>query len=92
MEESKQSLEILLGQTIAAFCYPWGAESDVGEKAIQLAQEVGFEVACSTVPRAVMREENLFWLLRVFVGDSDGKKFAQRLTVFSTELAFHIPL
>ncbi len=82
MAESKRQLEAVLGRTVAAFCYPYGSWSDVGETAIQMARDVGFEIACAVVPRPVTRGENHFWLPRLPVEDWDGYEFARRLQGF----------
>ncbi len=83
LEESRRSLEGIIGRPVDALCYPYGRPSDVGEVAPRLAKDLGFKVACAVEPRAVTREADLFQLPRFPVGSSwDGDEFARRLRGF----------
>ena len=77
--ESKRHLEQIVGREVTTFCYPFGSKPDVGETALQLVQEVGFQAACSTVQRWVTTEQSPFWLPRITVSAWDGDEFAKRL-------------
>ena len=79
MQESKRKLEKILGQVVRTFCYPFG---DACETTIQLAQEVGFEAACSTDRRLVRGHAHPFQLPRCFVGDWDRDEFASCIRKF----------
>lgn len=76
MVNSKRHLEAMVGDPVTTFCYPYG---DTCETTTQLAQEAGFEAACSTFQRLVRRQADPFQLPRFFVDDWDGDEFARRL-------------
>lgn len=83
LEESRRSLEAIIGRPIDVLCYPYGRPSDVGDLAPRLAKDIGFKVACALEPRAVTREVDLLQLPRFPVGSSwDGDEFARRLRGF----------
>ena len=79
MVESKRRLEAILGRSITSFCYPYGSRADVGGDAEALAQEAGFEVACSSCERPVTSRADPFWLPRFAVLDWDAAEFGARL-------------
>lgn len=80
--ESKQRIEALLGHSVTAFSYPYGGQGDVGQDAVRLVQEAGYEVACANFPSPVTRRSDLFFLPRYLVRDWDGEEFARRLRGF----------
>jgi peptidoglycan/xylan/chitin deacetylase (PgdA/CDA1 family) len=82
MVASKRTLEAILGRTIAAFAYPYGNLTAVGETAMGMVREVGFEVACTTVSEPVTRQSDPSLLPRFLVRDWDGDKFATQLGLF----------
>jgi hypothetical protein len=82
MIDSKRTLEAILGRTVAAFAYPYGSLAEVGETAMGMVSEVGFEVACANVPEPVTRRSDPSLLPRFLVRDWDGDKFAKQLRLF----------
>ena len=45
IQDSKNDIERVLGQSIWAFAYPFGGPATVGERELRLAQEAGFSCA-----------------------------------------------
>lgn len=76
MAESKRHLEMLLGQAVTTFSYPYG---DTCETTTQLAQEVGFDAACIANGKTVRRGMHPFQLPRHYVGDWNGDEIGRRL-------------
>lgn len=66
----------LSGQRPTALAYPFGAFDEQSER---LAEEAGFECACSTQEAAVTASGRPFSLPRVQVGDWTAAKLARRL-------------
>lgn len=77
--ESKRHLEGILGHPVTAFSYPYGGKADVGQEAVRLVQEGGYEVACANFPSPVTHRSDPFFLPRYLVRDWDGEEFARRL-------------
>ncbi len=79
MADSKSTLESLLGQPVTTLSYPYGGPSDVGEKTVRIAREVGFQAACANVHERVSRGVDLCWLPRFVVQNWTGDEFARQL-------------
>lgn len=77
--ESKRYLENILERPIKSFAYSYGSMTYIGENAISLVREVGYEVACANFPALVTRRSDPYWLPRYIVRDWDGDEFARRL-------------
>jgi peptidoglycan/xylan/chitin deacetylase (PgdA/CDA1 family) len=80
--ESKRHLEAIVGRPITAFSYPYGGQGDIGQDAVRLVREAGYEVACANFPSPVTRRSDHFLLPRHLVRDWDGEEFARRLRGF----------
>lgn len=80
--ESKRYLEDILGRRVTALSYPYGGGNDVGEDAVRLVQEAGYEVACANFPAPITHRSNPFFLPRFLVRDWDREGFASRLRGF----------
>lgn len=78
--EGKKYLENTVGRPVTSFSYPYGGVEAVGEEAVRLAREGGYEVACAAVSSPVTRHSSPYWLPRFEVGDWDGEEFAHRLS------------
>jgi peptidoglycan/xylan/chitin deacetylase (PgdA/CDA1 family) len=72
----KLACEQLANRPVAGFAYPHGAV-DAGSRAA--VQECGFEWACSTEPRSVSPQHDLYALPRIGVLDCDRRGFARAL-------------
>jgi peptidoglycan/xylan/chitin deacetylase (PgdA/CDA1 family) len=80
--ESKRHLEVIIGRRVTAFSYPYGGRSDVGQDAVRLVREAGYDLACANFPSPITRRSNAFFLPRYLVRDWDGEEFARRLRGF----------
>jgi peptidoglycan/xylan/chitin deacetylase (PgdA/CDA1 family) len=76
IRQSKLHLEEKMGRPVRCFAYPYGSYT---RQTVTLAQEAGFECACSTIDDSVWRGSDRFQLPRVTVEDWDGETFAKRL-------------
>jgi peptidoglycan/xylan/chitin deacetylase (PgdA/CDA1 family) len=73
IQQSKASLETLLGRPISGFSYPNGAAS---EQTISIVQDAGFLFACASYNDVAGRGSNRFYLPRFWIGDWDGQTFS----------------
>jgi len=76
IEESKISLEQILGRPVTSFAYPYGQYTP---ETMTIMQKAGFSLACSTVEEVVWRGSNCFCLPRVCVRNWDGEEFVRQL-------------
>jgi peptidoglycan/xylan/chitin deacetylase (PgdA/CDA1 family) len=74
--ESKQQLETILGRPVTSFSYPYGGRGDIGEKAMNLVRDAGYEIACTSFALPVTRRSDPFFLPRLIVRDWNGEEFA----------------
>jgi len=76
VQESKRTLEGLLGREITGFSYPYGNYNDITRI---LLRNAGFQSAVSTENRMLNSTEDLFALPRVQVKNTYEKEFANHL-------------
>jgi peptidoglycan/xylan/chitin deacetylase (PgdA/CDA1 family) len=76
IEQSKASLEELLGEPVTSFAYPHGAHT---LETAALVRTAGYACACSTLAAAVSADADPHRLPRMHIGDWDGEGFAGRL-------------
>ena len=76
LRESKQALENILSQPITALSYPHGVYNAKTQK---LAEETGYQLACSSQNGIVHQGHNRFALPRFWVPDWDGEQFGRWL-------------
>ncbi len=69
VEESKKTLEKLLGIDVVSFAYPYGAFDN---ETIDLVKKAGFTSAVSTIPGVFSMDVNRFFLYRVRPGGRVG--------------------
>ena len=79
IEQSKASLQHMLGRPVKNFAYPFGGRSDYAPESVAAVRKAGFESACSNYPGLVERKSDLFQLPRVLVGNWSGNEFARHL-------------
>jgi peptidoglycan/xylan/chitin deacetylase (PgdA/CDA1 family) len=79
IEESKVSLEQILGHPVRSFSYPYGKPRDYTAKTVDLVRRAGFACACSTSVDVVRRSSDPFQLPRVWVRNTSGEKLAKQL-------------
>jgi len=48
MRDSRERIEVRIGEPVAHFCYPFGSRNEVGTREFELAQELGFKTATTT--------------------------------------------
>ena len=82
IEQSKRTLEELLGQPVLRFAYPYGAATTYTRDSIALVRDAGFQLACATQASVVSRGHDRFQLPRFQVLDWDGEEFARQLTLW----------
>ena len=77
IEESKNSLEKILGCPIQSFSYPHGAFTD---ETVELVRKLGFVASCRGAKKQISREHDPMLLPRFMVYDWDGNVFEQKLS------------
>ena len=82
MAESKHQLESILGRAVTSFAYPFGGREMVSRQTIELAEQCGFDSACSTIAAPVGPKSDKFFLPRFLVRDWSGEEFARQLRGF----------
>ncbi len=50
IEQSKASLEQMLGRPVKNFAYPYGGRADYAPESVTAVRKAGFESACSNYP------------------------------------------
>lgn len=73
---SKARLEALVGKTISAFSYPYGAHDDA---CIELVRRAGFRLAVTAERRPVIPGDDPLRLPRIEVHDCDRDEFVARV-------------
>jgi peptidoglycan/xylan/chitin deacetylase (PgdA/CDA1 family) len=77
MADGKAACDALSGHRVTGFAYPYG---EFDEQSARLAQDCGFEWACSTEAKGLGRPgTDLFLLPRIQVMDWNGETFARAL-------------
>jgi peptidoglycan/xylan/chitin deacetylase (PgdA/CDA1 family) len=76
LKKSKDDLELILKRPITKFCYPYG---NFTKRTSEIAQNVGFECACSTFEDILWHESNCFALPRIEIQNWNQEEFAARL-------------
>jgi glycosyltransferase involved in cell wall biosynthesis/peptidoglycan/xylan/chitin deacetylase (PgdA/CDA1 family) len=79
IQQSKTSLEKILGRPITSFAYPYG---DYTAETVPNVREAGFACACSTLPGVVEQDTERFQLPRVQIEDWDGQEFSRKLSLW----------
>jgi len=79
MMESKRKLEEIVEAPVKSFAYPYGG---MDRCSTQIADELGFQSACSTVRKTVTHGTHHFALPRFTVENWDGEDFGRRLLTF----------
>ncbi len=76
IQQSKARLEALLNRPVMSFSYPFG---NYAPETVTIAQEAGFECACSTAADFVWQGSDRFELPRIAVENWNGEEFKQQL-------------
>ncbi|MHC5830411.1 MAG: polysaccharide deacetylase family protein, partial [Nostoc sp.] len=76
IQQSKAALEEMLNRPVTSFSYPFG---NYTTETAALAQNSGFDCACSTVADIVWRQSDCFQLPRFGVENWNGEEFAKHL-------------
>jgi len=83
LERSKQTLEQMLERRVSALSYPFGGDAAVGTEAPRLAQDLGYDLACTMRQGPLTIGADPYRLPRLAVADVEGSRFAEQLsTVF----------
>lgn len=80
IQQSKTSLEEILGRPVTSFAYPYGARCNYTDESVSTVRQAGYTCACSTLTGVVEAGADCFELPRVQVEDWDGDEFAKRLS------------
>ncbi len=75
--ESKKMLEANYGKPVVSFAYPYGA---FDSQAADIAKQVGFRTAVSTVPGIESSKNNQYFLYRIRPGGRTGQDFLNFLS------------
>ena len=76
---SKTFLEERLGREIIFFCYPYGTFKDFNDRSVELLEQCGYELGCTSVNGVNFKDTNLYKLRRTKVEWSDDMKTFTRL-------------
>jgi peptidoglycan/xylan/chitin deacetylase (PgdA/CDA1 family) len=79
IQQSKERTEEILGRRVLSFAYPFGSRPDYSPETAAIVHDVGFNCACSTLPRPVEHHPDRFQLPRFQVENWNGDEFARRL-------------
>ena len=74
--ESLGTLQRELGHQARSFCFPWGKRQDRGGSAPQILREVGYYAAVTTEAGTVRRDDDLFQLRRIDLGNGHFTRLA----------------
>ncbi len=77
--QSKSDLERILGRSVKSLAYPHGSRGDYTKATMAIAQEAGFDYACSTQFDLAWPNADRFQLPRVCVENCNGEVFAHQL-------------
>jgi peptidoglycan/xylan/chitin deacetylase (PgdA/CDA1 family) len=84
MRESKRFLETVTARTIGSFSYPYGGCGHYSPESVEMAEQAGFSLACTTTAQTVNSKCNRFELPRVVINDIDGDRFEYLLNCYLT--------
>lgn len=79
LEQSKLTLQDILGRVVTSVAYPYGSPSDYNPASVDAVRGAGFTLACSNFEGWVTRKSSPFELPRYLVRDWDEDEFAERL-------------
>jgi peptidoglycan/xylan/chitin deacetylase (PgdA/CDA1 family) len=79
IQKSKADLETILGRPVRSLAYPHGSQSDYTKATMAIAQEAGFDYACSTQCNLAWHNGDRFQLPRIGVEDCNGEVFSHQL-------------
>ncbi len=79
--ESLAALNRELGERPRCFCYPWGKREDTSEVSRHVLREAGYVAAVTTQPGTVRRDDDLFALRRVDLGNGNMTCLASRAAI-----------
>lgn len=79
VQQSKTSLEEILGRPVTSFAYPYGTRSDYTEETAAIVREVGYDHACSNFEGLIHQGTDPWQLPRFLVRNWNGEELASRL-------------
>jgi peptidoglycan/xylan/chitin deacetylase (PgdA/CDA1 family) len=77
--QGKADLERILDRPVSSLAYPHGSPGDYTKATMEIAQEAGFDYACSTQFDLAWPNADRFQLPRIGVEDCNGEVFAHQL-------------
>lgn len=85
LNESKRSLETLLGRAVTAVAYPYGDPASVSEQTVTAAREAAYELAFTTVAAPLTRFSDRYRVPRFTVRNWTPEEFGERLRAWFRE-------
>ena len=79
IQESRRTLEQIVGRSVTSFAYPYGQSGDYDAQSVAMVRQAGYTLACANVPGPVTRRSNPFELPRFHVSDWNGDVFERNL-------------
>lgn len=79
IEQSKQTLERIVGRPVCSFSYPFGYPGAYSDDSRLLVQDAGFRDSCANFPQRVHRKCDPYQLPRFLVRDWNGDEFERHL-------------
>lgn len=79
MAECRDQLSELVKRPVASFAYPFGARQDVSKLTVEIARQVGYEVACGTELDVVNAASDPLRLPRFWASDWGAEQFSSRV-------------
>jgi peptidoglycan/xylan/chitin deacetylase (PgdA/CDA1 family) len=81
----RQKLVEIIGKPVNTFAYPYGKSEDFTSETVDLVREIGFDLACTTIPGSVESGDNIYQLDRCGMHNWDVDAFEYYLENFFIE-------
>ena len=82
MSQSRSILEMLIGQKVEHFSYPYGGKGDFSQESIRAAKEAGFKTACANFYGQAHTWTNRYSIPRILIRDWAVEEFQNNVKKF----------